>query len=64
MTTFILEKSKTGYGVQSPQYPNVFSYGDTLEQAVNNMKIAINEYIEYVDNNLVFDSSNIKIEML
>lgn len=43
---FLLEKSTTGYGVSSPDVPGCFSYGDSIQEAVANMRAAIEAHIE------------------
>lgn len=43
---FLLEKSTTGYGVSSPDIPGCFSYGDSIQEAVTNMRDAIESHIE------------------
>ena len=41
-----MEKSETGYGVSSPEVSGCFSYGDSIDEAIENMKDAIETHIE------------------
>ena len=41
-----LEKSEEGYAVWCPGLPGCWSQGDTEEEALNNIKEAIGEYIK------------------
>lgn len=43
----ILEKSGTGYGVSSPNITGCYSYGDSIDEAIENMKDAIATHLEY-----------------
>ena len=44
----ILKKSEEGYAVGCPVLPGCWSQGATEEEAVENIKIAIREYLEVV----------------
>ncbi len=42
----ILKKSKEGYAVGCPALPGCWSQGATEEEALENIRIAIREYLE------------------
>ena len=42
----ILKKSDEGYAVGCPALPGCWSQGDTEEDALENIRIAIREYLE------------------
>jgi predicted RNase H-like HicB family nuclease len=42
----ILKKSTEGYAVRCPALPGCWSQGDTEEEAAENIRIAIREYLE------------------
>ena len=44
----ILKRSEEGYAVGCPMLPGCWSQGSTEEEAVDNIKIAIKEYLEVV----------------
>lgn len=44
----ILHKSKYGYDVHCPALPGCHSQGDTREEAIENIKDAIETYLEMV----------------
>ena len=44
----ILKKSEEGYSVGCPALPGCWSQGKTEEEAIENIKVAINEYLEVV----------------
>lgn len=44
----ILKHSEEGYAVGCPMLPGCWSQGSTEEEAVDNIKIAIKEYLEVV----------------
>jgi predicted RNase H-like HicB family nuclease len=49
----VIEPGKDGYGVmiKNPEFKNVFSFGESIEEAKVNIRIAIKELImNYVDN--------------
>ena len=41
----ILEMGKDGYGVSFKEIPNVFGFGETVEQAKEDARAALNSYI-------------------
>lgn len=41
----VLQKSEEGYGVSCPALPGCWSQGETEEQALENIKDAIEEYL-------------------
>ena len=45
----ILQKSKEGYSVNCPGLPGCWSQGATEEEALENIKSAISEYLEVVN---------------
>jgi len=47
-----LHYSDEGYSVSVPGLPGCWSQGKTEEEALENIKIAINEYIEVVEEQL------------
>jgi len=44
--SIVLIKSEEGYAVQCPELPGCWSQGTTEAEAVENIKIAIHEYLE------------------
>ena len=42
----VLRKSEEGYSVSCPGLPGCWSQGDTEEEALANIRIAIREYVE------------------
>jgi predicted RNase H-like HicB family nuclease len=46
----ILHDSEEGYSVSVPGLPGCHSQGATEEEAIENISIAITEYLEVVDN--------------
>jgi len=48
----ILKKSEEGYAVGCPALPGCWSQGETEEQALENIRIAIQEYLEVLQDNL------------
>ena len=42
----VLEKSDEGYSVSCPALPGCWSQGDTEQQALDNIRDAIHEYLE------------------
>ena len=47
-----LHKSDEGYSVSVPGLPGCWSQGDTEAEALENIKSAIQEYLEVVNSNL------------
>ena len=48
----ILKKSEEGYAVGCPALPGCWSQGSTEEEALQNIRIAIQEYLEVLQENL------------
>jgi predicted RNase H-like HicB family nuclease len=48
----ILKKSEEGYAVGCPALPGCWSQGETEEEALQNIRIAIQEYLEVLQDNL------------
>lgn len=48
----VLQKSKEGYGVSCPALPGCWSQGDTEQEALENIKDAIEDYLLVLDENL------------
>ena len=48
----ILKKSKEGYAVGCPALPGCWSQGATEEEALQNIRIAIREYLEVLQEKL------------
>ena len=48
----ILKKSKEGYAVGCPALPGCWSQGTTEEEALQNIRIAIREYLEVLQEKL------------
>jgi predicted RNase H-like HicB family nuclease len=44
----VLQHSEKGYSVSCPALPGCWSQGDTEEEAIQNIRIAIQEYLEAV----------------
>ena len=44
-----LEKSEEGFSVSIPGLPGCWSQGATEEEALANIKVALHEYLEVVD---------------
>jgi predicted RNase H-like HicB family nuclease len=45
----VLKKSEEGYSVSCPALPGCWSQGETEEDALENIKDAIEEYLEVLD---------------
>ena len=45
----IVHESEYGFDVSCPTLPGCASQGDTYEKAIENIKVAIKEYLEAVD---------------
>jgi len=45
----IVHESKYGFDVSCPTLPGCASQGNTYDQAIDNIKVAIKEYLEAVD---------------
>lgn len=62
----ILEKSEDGgYTVFVPALPGCISEGDSVDEAIANIKEAIELYLEPVDDDLLFsDSENLLVKEL
>jgi predicted RNase H-like HicB family nuclease len=48
----VLQKSQEGYSVSCPVLPGCWSQGDTEQQALENIKEAIGDYLFVLDENL------------
>jgi len=48
----VLEHSEEGYSVSCPALPGCWSQGETEQEALENIKEAIHEYLEVLDLNL------------
>ncbi|MEJ7862048.1 MAG: type II toxin-antitoxin system HicB family antitoxin [Pyrinomonadaceae bacterium] len=48
----VLQKSQEGYSVSCPVLPGCWSQGDTEQQALENIKEAIEDYLFVLDENL------------
>jgi len=47
-----LHRTEEGYSVSCPALPGCWSQGDTEDEALENIKDAIHEYLEVLDMNL------------
>jgi predicted RNase H-like HicB family nuclease len=52
-----------GYVVHCPALPGCHSQGDTIEEALENIKDAIRGYVELLDKSLLDESSSEKLIM-
>ena len=57
-----LQESEEGYSVSCPGLPGCWSQGETEEEALENIKIAIQEYLAAVDE-LVKDADVREVEV-
>lgn len=57
-----LQKSEEGYSVSCPGLPGCWSQGDTEEEALENIRDAISEYLAAVDD-LVKDADVREVEV-
>ena len=48
----VLKKSEEGYAVGCPALPGCWSQGDTEEEALENIRIAIQEYLATVSDTI------------
>jgi len=48
----VLQRSNEGYSVSCPVLPGCWSQGETELEALQNIKSAIEEYLEVLDENL------------
>ena len=53
----ILKKSEEGYAVGCPALPGCWSQGKTEEEAIENIKVAINEYLEVLRESFAKEAS-------
>jgi predicted RNase H-like HicB family nuclease len=51
----VLQRSEEGYAVSCPGLPGCWSQGATEEEALENIRIAISEYLAAVDESLEGD---------
>ena len=54
-----LYKSEDGYSISVPGLPGCWSQGDTKDEAIANIEIAIQEYLEAVDS-LLDDATEVR----
>jgi len=47
--TVVINKSEYGFDVHCPALPGCHSQGDTLEEALENIKDAINTYLQMIE---------------
>ncbi len=47
-----LRRSEEGYGVSCPAMPGCWSHGETEEEAIQNIRDAIQEYLEVITESL------------
>lgn len=60
----ILEPSQEGgYTVYVPSLPGCISEGDTKEEAMSNIKEAIELYLESVEDDLIYEDNNEILEI-
>jgi predicted RNase H-like HicB family nuclease len=57
-----LQESEEGYSVSCPGLPGCWSQGDTEEEALENIRVAIQEYLAAVDE-LVKDADVREVEV-
>jgi predicted RNase H-like HicB family nuclease len=57
-----IHESEEGYSVSCPGLPGCWSQGDTEEEALENIRIAIQEYLSAVDD-LVKDADVREVEV-
>ena len=48
----VVRKSEEGYSISCPALPGCWSQGDSEEEALENIKDAISEYLEVLDEQL------------
>jgi predicted RNase H-like HicB family nuclease len=48
----VLQHSEEGYSVSCPGLPGCWSQGDTEEEAISNIRVAIQEYLAAIDESL------------
>jgi predicted RNase H-like HicB family nuclease len=61
----VLEKSEEGgYTVYVPSLPGCISEGETIEEAINNIREAIELYLEPVEDDIVPDEKRIIKELV
>ena len=58
------EQEEGGYTVYVPSLQGCISQGETIEEALKNIKEAIELYLEADDNELIVYKDNIKIETI
>ena len=49
----VLQKSEEGYSISCPVLPGCWSQGDTEDEALGNIKEAIEEYLDVLDEQLI-----------
>lgn len=58
------EQEEGGYTVYVPSLQGCISQGETIEEALKNIKEAIELYLEADDNELAIYSDNVKTEII
>ena len=58
----VIKYSEEGYSVSVPSLPGCWSQGDTEEEAIENIRVAIHEYLEAI-NDLFRDCEVREIEV-
>jgi len=48
----VIKESEEGFAVGCPALPGCWSQGDTQEEAIENIKIAISEYLDVIRDSL------------
>ncbi|MDR2584968.1 MAG: type II toxin-antitoxin system HicB family antitoxin [Prevotellaceae bacterium] len=59
----VLEKAKDGYGVWIDEFPNVFSFGKTVEEAKKNIRTALEYAFEDVVEKPLWLSDGFEIDV-
>ena len=54
-------KSSEGYSVSCPMLPGCFSAGETMEEAMENIQIAIREWLIYMQELLLLGTPSVKV---
>ena len=48
----VLQKSEEGYSVSCPGLPGCWSQGETEEEAISNIQVAIQEYLAAIEESI------------
>ena len=59
----VLQESEEGYSVSCPGLPGCWSQGDTEQEALENIKIAIQEYLAAVYESVKNDTNVREVEV-